>query len=128
MTENELAKIVVDCVYKIHTELGPGLLESIYEAALCYELDQANIPYKRQYGFGVTYKGIDLGIGLRVDILVADKLLVEIKSVEKLEKVHHKVVLTYLKVTGLKLALLINFNLELIKDGIHRKVYGRLTP
>ena len=126
MKENELAKIVVDCCFKIHTELGPGLLESIYEEALCYELDLASIPYKRQHSFPVMYKGIPLGIGFRADIVVADKLIVEIKSVERLEKVHHKIVLTYMKVTAIKLALLINFNEALIKDGIHRKIYGRL--
>lgn len=126
MTQNELAKTVVDCCFRIHTELGPGLLESIYEAALCYELDLAGIPYKRQYSFDVIYRGVPLGLGFRADIIVADKLLIEIKSVAQIDKVHHKIVLTYMKLTNISLALLINFNVSLIKEGIHRKIKGNL--
>jgi len=126
MTENELATIAVDVCYKLHKVLGPGLLESVYEAAFAYELEKRNIPYARQKPIQVIYDGVILDIGFRADILIDEKLLVEIKSIERLEKLHHKIVLTYMKLTALKLALLVNFNVELIKDGIHRKVYGQL--
>jgi GxxExxY protein len=126
MTENELATIVVDLCYRVHVELGPGLLESVYEAALAFELDQAGIPYQRQVSVPVIYKGHDLGLGYRIDILVANKLIVEIKSIERLERVHHKIVLTYARLSGIKLAFLVNFNVALIKDGIFRKINGQL--
>ena len=127
MTENELATIAVDICYKIHTTLGPGLLESVYEAAFAYELDKRNIPYARQKGVIANYEDIVLDVGFRADIIMDNKLIVEIKSVEHLEKVHHKTVLTYLKLTGIKLAILVNFNVHLIKEGVHRKIYGQLV-
>lgn len=127
MTENELAKIVVDLCFKVHIELGPGLLESIYEAALCYELDHAGISYQRQLSVPVVYKGVPLGLGFRLDLLVGGKLLVEIKSIERIDKVHHKIVITYLKLTGAKLGILVNFNVALLKEGIHRKINGQLS-
>ena len=126
MTENELATVAVDICYNIHTKLGPGLLESVYEAAFAYELDKRNIPYARQKGIVANYENIALDIGFRADIIMDNKLIIEIKSVEHLEKVHHKTVLTYLKLTGIKLALLVNFNVNLIKEGIHRKIHGQL--
>jgi GxxExxY protein len=126
MTENELATITVDICFKIHTTLGPGLLESVYEAAFVYELDKRNIPYSRQKGIVANYNDVVLDVGFRADIIIDNKLIVEIKSVEHLEKVHHKTVLTYLKLTGIKLAILVNFNVNLIKDGMHRKIYGQL--
>src|SRR5580765_1454762 len=126
MTENELATIAVDVCYKLHKVLGPGLLESVYEAAFAYELEKRNIPYARQKPIQVIYDGVILDIGFRADILMDEKLLVEIKSIERLEKLHHKIILTYMKLSDTKLALLVNFNVELIKDGIHRKVYGQL--
>lgn len=126
MTENEIATIVVDCCYKVHTSLGPGLLESIYEAAIAIELDKRSINYKRQQPIKASYNGHDLDIGFRTDFIVEDKLVLELKSVERIEKVHHKVVLTYLRISGLKLGLLVNFNVELIKEGIHRKILGSL--
>lgn len=126
MTENELATIAVDICYKIHRTLGPGLLESVYEAAFAYELDQLDIPYRRQYGIEVVYEDVVIDIGFRVDILIADKLIIEFKSVEHLKKVHHKIVLTYLKLSFIKLGLLVNFNVSLIKDGIFRKINGYL--
>lgn len=126
MTENELATIAVEICYKIHTTLGPGLLESVYEAALAYELDCRGIDYSRQQGIIAEYDGMILGVGFRADIIMENKLIIEIKSVEHLEKVHHKIVLTYLKLTQMKLALLVNFNVNLIKDGIHRKILGSL--
>ena len=126
MTENELATIAVDICYKIHTILGPGLLESVYEAAFAYELDKRQIPYRRQQGISAKYEDTVLDVGFKADIIMADKLIIELKSVEHIEKVHHKIVLTYLKLSGIKLAILVNFNVELIKQGIHRKIYGQL--
>ncbi len=126
MTENELATIAVDICYKIHTTLGPGLLESVYEAAFAYELDKRNIPYVRQKGVIANYEDVVLDVGFRADFIMDNKLIIEIKSVEHLEKVHHKTVLTYLKLTGIKLAILANFNVHLIKEGIHRKIHGQL--
>ncbi len=126
MSENELATIAVDICYKLHTTLGPGLLESVYEAAFAYELDKRNIAYTRQHGVRVNYEEVILDVGFRADIIMENKLMIEIKSIEELAKVHHKIVLTYLKLTGIKLALLVNFNVELIKNGIHRKIYGQL--
>ena len=126
MTENECATIAVDICYKIHSTLGPGLLESVYEAAFAYELDKRNIPYTRQPGIVANYETVVLDVGFRADIIMENKLIVEIKSVEHLDKVHHKAVLTYLKLTGIKLAILVNFNVNLIKEGIHRKIYGQL--
>lgn len=126
MTENELAKIAVNIAFKIHTTLGPGLLESVYESAFAYELDKREINYKRQPGISVKYDGTKLDLGFRADIILENKLIIELKSVEMISKVHHKTVLTYLKLTGIKLGLLINFNVNLIKEGIHRKIYGEL--
>ncbi len=127
MTENELAKIAVDICYKIHTELGPGLLESVYEAAFAYELTKRNLNYSRQQGMQVHYDNHLLEIGFRADLIIENKLIIELKSVDQLEKIHHKIVLTYLRLTDIKLALLVNFNVELIKDGIHRKIRGQLV-
>jgi GxxExxY protein len=126
MTENELATIAVDICFKIHSTLGPGLLESVYEAAFAYELDKRGILYSRQQGVIAKYEDVILDVGFRADIIMENKLIVEIKSVEHLEKAHHKTVLTYLKLSGIKLAILVNFNVDLIKDGIHRKIYGQL--
>lgn len=126
MNENELAKIAVEICYKIHSTLGPGLLESVYEAAFAYELDKRGIKYSRQQGIVAEYEEVVLDVGFRADIIMENKLIVEIKSVEHLEKVHHKTLLTYLKLTGIKLAILVNFNVNLIKEGIHRKIMGEL--
>ena len=126
MTENELATIAVDIAYKIHKALGPGLLESVYEAAFAYELDKRRIAYTRQQGIITRYEEAILDIGFRTDIIMENKLIVEIKSIEHFDKVHHKTVLTYLKLSGIKLAIMINFNVNLIKDGIHRKINGQL--
>jgi GxxExxY protein len=126
MTENELAKIAVDICFKIHTALGPGLLECIYESAFAYELEKRGIAYTRQQGIVVKYEDIILDVGFRTDIIMDNKVIIELKSVEHIEKVHHKTVLTYMKLTGIKLALLVNFHVDLIKDGIYRKIIGEL--
>lgn len=126
MTENELATIAVDICYKIHTVLGPGLLESVYESAFVCELKKREIPYLRQPDIPVYYEGELLDVGFRADIIMGGKLLIELKSVEQLEKIHHKIVVNYLKLTEIKLAILVNFNVNLIKEGIHRKTNGQV--
>lgn len=126
MTENELATIAVDICYKIHTTLGPGLLESVYETAFAFELEKRGIAFTRQQGITVNYGEAILDVGFRADIIIENKIIVEIKSVESIDKVHHKQVLTYLKLTGIKLGLLVNFNVNLIKEGMHRKIQGQL--
>lgn len=103
------------------------MLESVYEAAFAYELDLRGIRYTRQQAIPAEYKDIVLDIGFRTDIIMEDKLIIELKSIERIEKVHHKTLLTYLKLSGIKLGLLINFNVDLIKEGIHRKIYGDLS-
>jgi len=99
--ENELATIAVDIAYNIHKTLGPGLLESVYEAAFCYELTKRDVPFTRQQEIIVSYDGKQLDVGFRADIIIDDTLLMELKSIENLEKKHHKVVLTYLKLANL---------------------------
>jgi GxxExxY protein len=128
MTENELATIAVDICYKIHKELGPGLLESVYEAAFAYELVKRGIPFTRQQGVTVFYDGVKMAdVGFRADIIMENKLLVEIKSVEALDKSVHKTVLTYMTFANVKLAILVNFNVDLIKEGIQRKIKGQIN-
>ena len=126
MTENELATVAVNISFKIHTTLGPGLLESVYESAFAYELDKKGIAYTRQEEIPAKYDDIQLDVGFRADIIIENKLLIELKSIEAIDKVHHKTVLTYLRLADLKLGLLINFGTNLIKDGIHRKINGQL--
>jgi len=122
MTENEISEILVDIFLKVHRTMGPGLFESVYEAAICYELDKAEVKYKRQQGIVIYYEKVELNLGFRADIIVEDKVIIEIKSIEVLAPVHHKQLLTYLKLTNLKLGLLVNFNVSLIKNGITRIV------
>ena len=122
MTENELAKIVVDTTFKIHYRLGPGLLESVYEAILAHELRQLGLTVETQVPVAVVWNELKLEVGFRADIIVERKLVVELKSVEEIAPVHKKQVLTYLKLTDCRLGLLINFNVALIKDGIYRVV------
>ena len=122
MTENELSKIVVDCIFKVHKSLGPGLLESAYEACLSYELDKTGLIIDRQKALPLHYETIKMEIGYRIDLMVDNKLIIEIKAVEALNDVHKAQVITYLKLSGCKLGLLVNFNVALIKDGIKRIV------
>jgi GxxExxY protein len=122
MTENEIATAVVDAAFKIHTTLGPGLLESVYEAALDFELQRRGLQVARQIGLPVNYEGVKLELGFRIDLIINNKLIIEVKSVESLAPVHKKQLLTYLRLTDLRLGLLINFNVERIKDGIQRVV------
>jgi len=122
MTENEISYLIRGAIFKIYNELGPGLLESVYVAILCQELIIAGLEVKTEVPVPVIYEGRKLELGFRIDILVNDKVIIEVKSVENLAEVHHKQVLTYLKLSGIKLALLVNFNTDNIENGIFRKV------
>jgi GxxExxY protein len=122
MTENEVAKIIVNTAYDIHVKLGPGLLESVYEEIMYYELVKQGLNVERQKAIPVIWDELKMEIGFRADLIVENKVIVELKSVETIAPVHPKQLLTYLKITELKLGLLINFNEKLIKDGITRIV------
>ncbi|HPV43695.1 MAG TPA: GxxExxY protein [Spirochaetota bacterium] len=122
MTENEITEIIVDKCIKIHTRLGPGLLESVYEEVLFYELINSKLECERQVNIPIIYDDIIFNLGYRLDIIVDDKVIIELKSTEHVLPVHKKQLLTYLKVTGKKVGLLINFNEDLIKNGIIRIV------
>jgi GxxExxY protein len=122
MTENELSKEIVNAAFKIHKTLGPGLLESVYETTLAHELEKRGIKVTRQQALPVVYETIRMEIGFRADLIVGDKVIVEIKSIDALAPVHRKQLLTYLRLTDKRLGLLINFNVELIRDGIMRVV------
>jgi GxxExxY protein len=124
MTENEIATIVVDACYHIHTRLGPGLLESVYTRILEYELVKRGLQVRREIPIRFRYDELEFDEGFRADIVVEDKLILELKSVENTAPVHKKQLLTYLKLTEMKLGLLINFGSPLIKDGIVRIVNG----
>ena len=122
MTENEISKIIVDSAFKIHTTLAPGLLVSVYEAVLAYELEQRCCKVVKQQAIPVIYENVQLDVGFRADLIINDKVIIEIKSVEAVSPVHLKQLRTHLRLTNLHLGLLINFNVELIKDGIKRVV------
>ncbi len=124
LTENEISRVVVDCAYKLHKNLGPGLLESAYEECLFFELTRAGLTVEKQKPLPLVYQEVRMEVGYRVDLLVEGKVVVEVKSVEGLTDVHLAQVLTYLKLSGSKLGLLINFNVSLIKNGIRRVVMG----
>jgi GxxExxY protein len=121
MHENELSKIILDVAFIIHKELGPGLLESVYEEVMFYELkNEYGLHVQRQESIPVVWKKVRMELGFRADLIVENEVLVELKSVETLAAVHPKQVLTYLKLTGLKLGMLLNFNEALLKNGIKR--------
>ena len=122
MTENEVSKIAVDCMFKVHKNLGPGLLESAYEECLFYELSKTDLFIERQKPLPLFYETIRMEIGYRLDFLIKSKLFIEVKAVEAINDVHKAQVITYLKLSGCKLGLLVNFNVVLIKDGIKRLV------
>lgn len=122
--ENDLASIIVDACYHIHVSLGPGLLESVYEEILYYELTSIGLKVERQKQLPVVWKDKKMELGFRTDLIVENKVIIEIKSVQEIHPVHPKQLLTYLKLTDLKLGLLINFNSPLIKTGITRVVNG----
>lgn len=122
LTENDISYIVRGCVFDVYNELGPGLLESVYEAALAHELQEKGLSVKTQVALPVRYKNTQLELGYRLDILVENKVIIELKSIDAIADVHHKQVLTYLKLSKIKLGLLINFNCEDISKSIYRKV------
>jgi GxxExxY protein len=124
MTENEIAKQIVDAAYRVHTTLGPGLFEIVYEVALAHELTKRGLSVVRQQPIPIKYDSITFDEGFRADLIVEDKVIIEVKSIENVAKVHKKQVLTYLRLTGKRLGLLINFGGELIKDGTTRVVNG----
>jgi GxxExxY protein len=124
VTENEIARQVVDSAYRVHTALGPGLLESVYQAVLSLELRGRGLQQVCQQPVPVTYGPVQLKLGFRADIVVEDKVVVEIKSVDAVAPVHRKQLLTYLRLMDRRLGLLINFNVVLIKNGITRVVNG----
>lgn len=120
--DNELTERVLGMCIKVHRILGPGLLESLYEDALCIELDKAGVKYKRQHEIYAMYEGVQLGVAFRADILIEGKLIIELKSIESILKVHAKVLLTYMRLAKVDLGLIINFNERLLKDGIVRLI------
>ena len=122
MHENEVARIVVDVAYHIHTKLGPGLLESVYEAVMVHELQKRGLHVENQVGIAVEWDGVKLDLGFRADLLVEHCVIVELKSIEAVARVHKKVLLTYLRLADRHLGLLINFGVDLIKNGISRVV------
>jgi len=124
VTENEIAKVIVDVAYHIHRRLGPGLLESVYKAVMVYELQKRGLKVDFEKPLPVRWDGVVLELGFRVDLLVEEKVIVELKSIEGVLPVHKKILLTYLRLTDKRLGLLINFGEELIKDGISRVVNG----
>ena len=126
MTENQISRKVLDAAYRVHSELGPGLLESAYQECLFYELRQSGIIVKKEVPLPLVYEDVKLEVGYRVDLLIEEKFLVEIKSVEKLNDVHLAQILTYLKLSNFKLGLLINFNVARLKHGIKRVINGKL--
>ncbi|MDX2173996.1 MAG: GxxExxY protein [Bacteroidota bacterium] len=126
LTENEIATIIVECSLKVHKALGPGLLESAYEECLFYELKKQNLKIEKQKGLPLIYNEVNLDVGYRLDILVENKVIIEIKAVEALNDVHLAQILTYLKLSNCKLGLLINFNVTLIKNGIKRVINGKI--
>ncbi|MBN2610017.1 MAG: GxxExxY protein [Bacteroidales bacterium] len=122
MKENEISYLIRGAIFKVYNTLGPGLLESVYVAALVHELKKENLDVKTEVPVPVIYDNQKLDLGFRLDILVNDLVVIEVKSIEQLTEVHHKIVLTYLKIANKKLALLVNFNSENIEKSIFRKV------
>ncbi|MBQ0062954.1 MAG: GxxExxY protein [Prevotella sp.] len=124
MQENDISKIILDLCIKIHKTLGPGLLEKVYEECLCYEISKAGLDYERQKPIPIVYDGMEMDEAFRADIVVADKVIIELKSVSKVDDVFFSQLLTYLKLSDKKLGLLINFNTKRMIDGFHRVVNG----
>jgi len=121
---NQITREIIGAAIEVHRQLGPGLLESSYRECLCRELVLRGIPFEREKPLPLEYKGIHLGCGYRLDLLVAGGVVVEIKSVEALAPIHDAQLLTYLRIGGWRLGLLINFNVAVLKNGIHRRILG----
>lgn len=126
MTENEIAREIVDSAFKIHKQFGPGLLESVYEALLAAELEKRGLRSVSQQAIPLVYEQVQLKIGFRADLIVENKVIIEVKSIEALANVHKKQLLTYLRLTDKHLGLLINFNVEMLKGNIVRVINGYL--
>lgn len=126
MTENEISKIVFESALKVHKVLGPGLLESAYEECLFYELKKSNLKVEKQKALPLIYEEVKLDVGYRIDLMIEDKFIIEVKSVETLTDVHLAQVLTYLRLSDCRLGLLINFNVKLLKEGVRRVINGTL--
>jgi len=124
MIEDKITDQILNCAFKVHTNLGHGLLESSYQECLCYELDKFGLLFVKEKALPLIYEEVKLDCGYRIDILVEDKVVVEIKSVETLNEVHTAQVLTYLKLSGCRIGLLLNFNVVRLKDGIKRLING----
>jgi GxxExxY protein len=120
--EDQISKEIIGAAIEVHRHLGPGLLESAYEECLCHELALQGVPFERQKPLAIHYKGKDLDCGFRLDVVVSDLVILELKAVEKIDPIHVAQLLTYLKLSNLKLGLLINFNGSVLKDGIRRIV------
>ena len=119
---NEITRVIIGAAISVHKELGPGLLESAYEACLAYELAGKDLKIERQKSLPITYHGIQLDCGYRIDLLVEEKVIVEIKAIERMEPIHEAQLLSYLKLSGCEVGLLINFNVKVLKNGIRRLV------
>ena len=122
MTDNELTHEIIGAAIEVHKNLGPGLLESTYEECLCHELSQRGIPFERQKPVPVVYKGVKLDCGYRLDLLVGGRVILELKSVEALAPIHDSIMITYLKLSGHRIGLLMNFNVQILKKGVKRVV------
>jgi GxxExxY protein len=122
VTENEISGSILDAAYRTHKSLGPGLLESIYEEVLSHELQKKGLPFQRQHPIPISFEGIQLGTAFKADLIVADKVIVEVKAVEAIHPIHRAQLLTYLRLTNKHLGVLINFHTVLIKDGYQRVV------
>jgi GxxExxY protein len=128
MNDVQLTNQIIGAAIDVHRELGPGLLEAVYEECLCYELTQKTIAFERQKPIPVVYKGAKLDCGYRADIIVCSRVIIEIKAISAVAPVHDAVMLTYLRLSGCKISLLINFHSALLKDGIHRYVWKYENP
>jgi GxxExxY protein len=126
MNENEIGAIVIDCAVKVHMRLGPGLLESVYETVLAYELERRGLSVERQVPVPIFYDDIRFEEGFRADLIVDGKVILELKSVEHVTNAHKKQLLTYLRLTGMKVGYLLNFGEALMKDGITRSINGQV--
>jgi GxxExxY protein len=122
LKHSDLTSQIIGICIEVHKTLGPGLLESIYESAICIELVLAGLSFKRQQGIRTDYKGHDLDVGFRADIIIEDTVILEIKSIESVPPVHKKIVISYLRLTGIEIGLLVNFNVIKLTDGITRLV------
>jgi GxxExxY protein len=123
LKHENLKETIIGAAIEVHKELGPGLLESAYEECLCHELSVRHLPFKRQVPLPILYKNVKLDCGYRIDIIVGNSVLLELKSLENILPVHEAQLITYLKLSKLPVGLLINFNVPLLKDGIIRRVY-----